>query len=484
MAPEDGWPSGTPAEDREAVHDTSTGTSRAALTVGTPSRVKTIFPPSQMLPRYMQGPSSLVDFRGRLAFAANFEDGTRSLWVSNGTEAGTVALKTFPAAPPPAVNVQVADLTPAGAQLFFTVGEPLYGHELWVSDGSAGGTRLVKDITPGAGSSAPKYLNALGSTLVFFRDVPATDTTPGRSELWRSDGTDTGTVRVLDLGQDVEVDWRTARAGSALVFFVRDSAGNVAAWKTDGTRAGTQPLRALTGPEGSAPLDVRSSGGLAFFTSYEAGGATTVWKSDGTRTGTVRLYTFEPDGRYPRLLTAMGAHLYVTLSNPVDQRLGLFRLRIDNVGGKEHVATLSNPYASQPEAFPFLNNFSATADRIYFEQVIGSSGPAPRDTQLWVTDGTKAGTRLLRRPLSLSDEYGSPITAVDSGLAFFVSYSETSGLEPWVTDGTVAGTRLLKDIAPSGSSFPGAFVRAGARVFFGAFDDTEAQQLWSVPLIP
>jgi ELWxxDGT repeat protein len=478
---EDGPTAGTSVEAREDFRSEPADTSRAALTVGTPSRVKAIFPPSQMLPRYMQGPGYPVDFRGRLAFAANFEDGTRSLWVSDGTEAGTFALKTFPPAPPPVFNVQVANLTPAGEQLFFTVDESASGHELWVSDGTATGTRLVKDITPGAASSSPRNLKALGSTLVFFRDVPGTDTTPGRSELWRSDGTSTGTVRVLDLGQGVEVDWRSARAGNALVFFVRDAAGNVAAWRTDGTSAGTQLLHSISGPEGYSPLEVRSSNGLAFFTASGAGG-TTVWKSDGTRTGTVRLYTFAADGRYPAMLTAMGAHLYVTLSNPADQRLGLFRLRLDGVGGKEHVATLSNPYASQPDAMPYLNNFSATADRIYFEQAISTSGPAPRDTQLWVTDGTKAGTRLLRRPLSLSDEYGSPITAVDSGLAFFVSYSETSGLEPWVTDGTVEGTRLLKDIAPTGGSVPGAFVRSGARVYFSAFDETQASQLWSVPL--
>jgi ELWxxDGT repeat protein len=472
-------------ETEEAVPPgTSASVSMAVVTAGTPSRVKVIFPPTQMNPRYAEGPESLVDFRGKLAFAANFEDGSRALWTSDGTSPGTVAVKSFPAAPPPAFNTHVMQLTPAGTRLFFTVGEPVYGNELWVSDGTTSGTRLVKDITPGAEDSRLTNLTALGSTLTFFREVPATDSTPARMAVWKSDGTASGTVRIRDLGTGVEVDWRTTRAGNVLVFFVRDEAGNTTAWRTDGTSAGTQSLRSLNTSGGYAPVDLSSDGRLAFFSAYDAQGATSVWKTDGTRTGTVRLYTFANDGRYPRLMTTLGAYLYVTLSNPVDQRLAIFRLRLDGAGGKEHVATLSNPYANQPDAFPSLTTFSATADRIYFEQYIGTSGPAPRDTQLWVTDGTKAGTKLLRRPLSLSDEYSSPIFAAESGLVFFAAYDDASGIEPWVTDGTVAGTRLLKDIAPDGSSYPYGYTRVGQRVFFGAFDDTAANQLWTVPLVP
>ena len=484
MVPEEGLAPDTSSESREDFQRQPSFASIEAVAPGTPSRVKVIFPPTQTIPRYAEGPASLVDFRGRLAFAANLEDGSRALWTSDGTSAGTVTVKSFPAARPPATHPHVAQLTPVGQRLFFTAGEPGYGNELWVSDGTTTGTRMVVDLTPGAEGSRLTNLTALGSTLAFFREVPGTDSTPSRTELWRSDGTAAGTVRVIDLGLGNSVDWRTTRAGNVLVFFVRDEAGATTAWRTDGTRTGTQLLRSLTPPEGYSPLDVSSAGRLAFFSTNDTQGGLSVWKTDGTREGTVRLYTFANDGRYPRMLTALGEYLYVALTHAVDQRLALVRLRLDGRGGKEHVATLSNPYADQPEAFPLVTTFSATANRIYFEQHIGSAGPAPRDTQLWVTDGTQAGTRLLRRPLSLSDEYGAPLFAVDSGLAFFAAYDGTSGIEPWVTDGTVAGTRALKDIAPGGqSSYPGNYTRVGTRVFFSAFDDTAATQLWSVPLL-
>jgi ELWxxDGT repeat protein len=39
--------------------------------------------------------------------------------------------------------------TVAGQRLYFTAYEPLHGTELWESDGTAAGTRLVQDIQPG-----------------------------------------------------------------------------------------------------------------------------------------------------------------------------------------------------------------------------------------------------------------------------------------------------------------------------------------------
>ncbi|MCP3139552.1 ELWxxDGT repeat protein [Pyxidicoccus xibeiensis] len=472
--------------EEELSSEVATAVHEAALTTpGTPRRVEVIFPPSQWgSALFAEAPESLVEFRGRLAFAANFEDGARALWTSDGTEAGTFAVKTWPVETPSS-GFRVAQLTPAGERLFFTAGESAHGSELWVSDGTPGGTQRVADLTPGPEHSNLSGLTGLGSTLTFFRTVLATGSAPERAELWRSDGTAAGTVRLLDLGAGSSVAWQTGRAGDVLVFIVTGASGGTTVWRTDGTAAGTQQLRSFPGtPAGYGFQDVNSAGPLAFFSIPEPDGAISVWKTNGTRAGTVRLYLFAADGRSPRMLTALGNHLYVSLTDGVTQRAALFRLRLDGVGGKEHVATLPNPYAAQQDAWPYISTFTAAGGRLYFELAIGSSGPVPRDTQLWVTDGTKAGTRLLRRPLSRSDEYGSPIVAADSGLVFFASYDDTTGFEPWVTDGTVAGTRTLKDVALGvRNSIPREFERVGGQVFFSAFDDTEAGQLWTVPLL-
>ena len=43
------------------------------------------------------------------------------------------------------------DLTDVGGTLFFTADDGIHGRELWKSDGTEAGTVLVKDIDPGAG---------------------------------------------------------------------------------------------------------------------------------------------------------------------------------------------------------------------------------------------------------------------------------------------------------------------------------------------
>ena len=278
------------------------------------------------------------------------------------------------------------------------------------------------------------------------------------------------------------MSFNTLKLGSTLVFFTSSPSGGVDLWRTDGTAAGTVRVRRLDGGEAFI-FDARISGTTGYFTLIDSDNSTEVWKTDGTAAGTVRLRTFGP-ATSTRLLGVIGSHAYITLTDPAVQRMNVYRLRTDGSGVREYVTTLPNPYADLPDAFPFPDAVSQTEGRIYFSIGISTAGPAPRDTQFWVTDGTRSGTRLLARPLSLSDEYGSPVYAVSDRLAFSAAFElEGAGLEPWVTNGTVAGTRRLADVAPGGeSSYPRSFLRVGERVFFSAYDDTRAGQLWSVPL--
>ena len=68
------------------------------------------------------------------------------------------------------------------------------GAELWKTDGTTSGTVMVKDINGGSGSGNPICLTAIGNTLYFN----AYDQTNG-AELWKSDGTTSGTVMVKDI---------------------------------------------------------------------------------------------------------------------------------------------------------------------------------------------------------------------------------------------------------------------------------------------
>ena len=76
------------------------------------------------------------------------------------------------------------DPVDVGGILYFTALDPTNGAELWKSDGTPGGTTLVKDINPGSGDSFPGDTTNVGGTLYFH----ANDGTNGY-ELWAFDPT-------------------------------------------------------------------------------------------------------------------------------------------------------------------------------------------------------------------------------------------------------------------------------------------------------
>ena len=86
------------------------------------------------------------------------------------------------------------NLAAVGSTLYFRAYDVTNGYELWKSDGTSSGTVMVKDINSGSSSSFPYDLTAVGNTLYF----QANDGTNGE-ELWKSDGTASGTVMVKDI---------------------------------------------------------------------------------------------------------------------------------------------------------------------------------------------------------------------------------------------------------------------------------------------
>ena len=80
--------------------------------------------------------------------------------------------------------------------VYFSAFDGTSGFELWKSDGTEAGTVRVKDINPGPGGSSPFGFTILNNALYFSAD----DGSNG-FELWKSDGTEPGTVRVKDISR-------------------------------------------------------------------------------------------------------------------------------------------------------------------------------------------------------------------------------------------------------------------------------------------
>jgi ELWxxDGT repeat protein len=85
------------------------------------------------------------------------------LWKSDGTYGGTIMVKDINAVARASSNP--SQLTFAGNTLFFTANDGIHGTELWKSDGTYAGTIMVKDINAAAaGSSNPSQFKVVGNT--------------------------------------------------------------------------------------------------------------------------------------------------------------------------------------------------------------------------------------------------------------------------------------------------------------------------------
>lgn len=178
------------------------------------------------------GPSSsplhLTAVGNQLFFTAVTPANNRELWRTDGTAAGTrMVHEHVPGAGMPVFKELVAH----NGRLFYAVQEPQYGSELWSSDGAT--SALVRDIAPGAPGSGPTGLTSVGSKL-FFR------TNQG---LWVTDGSADGTHMLVSPPNDgYGVSYPTA-VGDRLYFRAGGQRGSVI-WRSDGTAAGTRQVSA------------------------------------------------------------------------------------------------------------------------------------------------------------------------------------------------------------------------------------------------
>ena len=178
------------------------------------------------------------------------------------------------------------DFTRSGNVTFFTAVDPAHGRELWRSDGTAAGTVLVKDITPGpaAPRSAQPDRRQRHALLRRRRRHHGT-------ELWKSDGTAAGTVLVKDIRPgsgllrrpDLD-ERRTARSSSP------PTTARAAASCGRATAPRPAPCSSRTsapGAGGSSPTELTNVDGTLFFAADDGAHGVELWKSDGTAAGTV-----------------------------------------------------------------------------------------------------------------------------------------------------------------------------------------------------
>src|SRR5215217_4522094 len=255
-------------------------------------------------------PSNLVNFKGRLLFAANHPKFGEELWRSNGTRSGTRLVKDIDPGP---LVIKKMENTEAGSSapdkvlrtkkwIFFAAITASKGEELWKSDGTKRGTKIVKDIVPGPGSSGAEDFVSIAPRTTLFR---AWDADHGE-ELWKTDGTKRGTKLIKDINLDsppgarcdqdecgIPKGWShpdtPTAMGKTLFFAADDGKHGLELWKSDGTRSGTKLVKSINPSSASKASDIGNLVALRkriYFSANDGKHGLELWKSDGTRSGT------------------------------------------------------------------------------------------------------------------------------------------------------------------------------------------------------
>ena len=312
---------------------------------------------------------------------------------------------------------------------------------------------LVMDFNVSATNpSSPAYLTNLNGLLYFAATDDDNDT-----EVWRSDGTISGTFRLKNLRPLSSSDPVSLTVADDLLFFVARTAESYPKrlWVSDGTESGTTPFP-----------DLDNVGGLTavadtlYFRADDGVHSTELWRSDGTESGTYMVKDINPSGSGTIFNMAQVDDFLYFSGNDGTNGLELWRSD-GTVDGTFMVENIHPSGNSSPIYFAGLNGI------VYFSATDDVNG-----RELWRTDGTEAGTFMVSDIVTGMDS-GSPteLTAVNNQL-FFVSDGEL-----WVSDGTDAGTQLL-DFAPSVPSFPTELTVFNNMLYFQADDGVNGVELW------
>jgi ELWxxDGT repeat protein len=382
---------------------------------------------------------------GRVYFRATHPGfpGPDELWTTDGTAEGTRMLKAIRPGGP-LYSGSDGEFAAYGGRVFFNATEG-NGTELWVTDGTPQGTSLFFDALPGSASSQVQELTVSGNYLFFF----------AASGLWRSDGTSGGTIQLLN-GLTPSIEGMDRRA-----YFFAPPPGKSSPsllWSSDGTVAGTTPLM---NPDQPPPFvganHLTRAEDKLFFTASAPGRWDVLWVTDASASAVTRLESDAGGYGSPYGLKAMGSIVLFRAGEGTLQRYW----RSD--GTRVGTYRLSNVSAA-------LSRFvvSPEGNRAFVEA--GDTA----GIELWVTDGTPQGTRMVQdlNPGSLHGMQiglGTWIAILNDGRAVFPGKDLAHGLEPRVTNASPDGTVLLADInnVQTASGYPYALMDVGGTLFLG-----------------
>ena len=402
--------------------------------------------------------NQLVNVNGTLFFSAYTPTYGTELWKSDGTEAGTVLVKDIG---PGATTMNFAYLTPqfltnVQGTLFFIMDDGQSGLELWKSDGTEAGTIRVQDINPGAAGAFYWGLSDKHAAAGKYFYFTATDGTNG-VQLWRSDGT-LDEAKVVSPPGVINFDSLTDVNGT-LYFSASTTANGYELWKigeNDSVASVAVAVNEVGTLKVSSPTGLTNVNGTLYFSGLGEDGQRELWKYNGTAT-LVKDLNGTGNGSPTWLTNVNGILFFMAFDTGIGDEL----FKSDGTPGGTGLVKDMNPMPGLGSSNTFLTK---VGNKLFFRS--GESGLYT----LWVSDGTAAGTTDLG--IMVTDPAnGSPEITDVMGKAFFRVGTSNLGK----SDGTLAGTSVIMS-----NSSPQSLRDVNGVLFLLATTPDYGMELWSV----
>jgi ELWxxDGT repeat protein len=377
------------------------------------------------------------------------------------------------------VETSASDLVAAGTNLFAFVDDTSKnGQELEVL--SAGGTpQALMDFVNGSSTTgqSPTQLTAVGNDL-YFLTSPDGDTFSS-DFLWMSDGTVAGTTQVNIPNPNSGTFSIIGAVGGKLIVSLNASDTSGDEFSNDyqlwETAPGSTSPTMIADLGASYPSAISTVGDTLYF-----GVDSNLWQTDGTSAGTKAVVAASAlPVPVPDTLFAFDGKTYELTTNGSQTTIGTL-----GASGITPIVTLSST-AQTP-----------VVDGSKFFFTAGGSAQYGSTPQLWVSDGTAAGTQLLEDFSTVASAVASTASGAtpsnltaDDGSLFFTVKGSDGNLDLWKSTGTVAGTVMIKDLAISSSlanysygntsNYSYTLAPLGDSLLFAADDGTHGGELWS-----
>lgn len=378
------------------------------------------------------------------------------IWRTDGTTEGTVFLKsTYLYSEYPYAFLEINGL------FYFTsmaeqFNSPTRFEQLWVTDGNS--VTFLANLTDFPNYTSTLRMRKLGNQLILAHIKPNSIVF---MELWKSNGTPEGTVKYTEynVGRSYTYNFEEVIEMDGVLFYKGITPEKVELWRTDGTAAGTYAVSNFvtngsgnSRPEGMLILNNQVIG-KAYISERRR-----LFRVNGINSMAEEIvipdldnYQFDPE------FIKLGEHVYFNNFQKI--------LRTDGSTVSDFFTHSSSYYLIDAYFTPNNKLLYTAYNNDYKHRIFTTDG----NTEIDLAERNEPGF-VFRR-----------VIAHNAGLVYFLAYDDIHGEEIWRTDGTVAGTFLLKDImAEQASSFPKNLIAVDDRVYYLARNEKTGTELWRV----